>query len=115
MNQAKWIQAKKLALARDGHCIRCLGEPEVCHHRIPRGMGGRSDPEINYGLANIICLCNPCHLWVHENPEDAYSTGFLLHWWDDPEAVPLTVKPGSFFVKLTKNGDLEITKPLLLF
>ena len=29
MNQAKWIQAKKLALARDGHCIRCLGEPEV--------------------------------------------------------------------------------------
>ena len=41
--------------------------------------------------------------------------GFPAPLVDDPEAVPLTVKPGSFFVKLTKNGDLEITKPLLLF
>ena len=90
MDQARWIAAKKLALARDGHCVRCLGEAEAVHHRVPRGMGGRSDPEINYGLANLVCLCNSCHQWAHSKPAEAYESGFLLHWWDDPEAFPLT-------------------------
>ena len=90
MDQARWIAAKKLALARDGHCVRCLGEAEAVHHRVPRGMGGRSDPEINYGLANLVCLCNSCHEWAHSKPAEAYESGFLLRWWDDPEAFPLT-------------------------
>lgn len=92
MDQAKWVQAKQLTLERDGHCVRCGGEAEVVHHRIPRGMGGRSDEKVNYGLANLVCLCNPCHRWIHENPGEAYPTGLLLHWWDDPESFPLTVK-----------------------
>ena len=36
---------------------------------------GAGNPEINYGLANIICLCNPCHLWVHENPSWLMNPG----------------------------------------
>jgi hypothetical protein len=114
MERDRWIRAKRLVLARDGHCLRCLGEAEVVHHRIPRGMGG-AGPEVSYGLANLVCLCNPCHNWCHENPAEAYDLGFLLHQWDDPEDVPLTVKPGTRWVLLTNRGEMNITQQLALF
>lgn len=101
------MDQEKLALARDGDkCCRCLGEAAVCHRRIPG---------TDCGLANIICLCKPCHQWVHENPADAYGTGFLLHYWENPESIPLMVKPGSCWVTLTNSGDMKVTQQLTLF
>jgi len=78
-------------------------------------MGGSSDDERNYGLANLVSLCEECHTWAHMSPEEAYGTGFLLHWWDDPGKFPLTVKPGSFHVLLTAEGDMVQLNPVVLF
>lgn len=78
-------------------------------------MGGSGDDEINYGLANLVSVCRQCHQEIHENPAESYENGFLIQWWMRPEKVPLVVKPGTFYAILTKQGDLEITKPLMLF
>lgn len=116
MNKDTWIKAKKIVAARDGgKCLKCLGEATDIHHRIPRGMGGTSDPERNYGLANLVSLCRECHAWAHDDPQEAYRTGFLLHSWDDPAKFPLEIRPGSFHVLLTREGDMTQLSPLTLF
>ena len=116
MDQARWEKAKKLVQARDGgKCLRCLGEADEVHHRIVRGMAGSGDPDVNYGLANLISLCRQCHDEVHASPEESYLSGFLVHSWMSPERTPLMVRPGTFYAMLTKEGDIEITRPVVLF
>lgn len=109
-----WEGARKLALARDGgKCLRCLGEAADVHHRRVKGMGGTSDDYIKYGLANLVSLCRECHSWVHNNPSDAYSSGFLVHGWDDPAEIPIALK--VIVIKLTPEGDMEVQDELSLF
>lgn len=52
-------------------------------------MGGTSDAERNYGLANLVSLCRTCHNHVHANPAESYEEGWLVHSWSDPADVPL--------------------------
>ena len=109
MNQARWSKAKLLVRARDGDkCLKCLGLADEVHHRIVRGMGGSGDDEINYGLANLVSVCRQCHQEIHENPSESYETGFLLHSWKNPADAWLVVKPGSFLVKLSSSGEIEV-------
>lgn len=90
----KWTAAKKSVACRDeDKCQRCSRPASDIHHRKPRGMGGSSDPDRNYGLANLISLCHECHWWVHAHPAEAYRLGWLVHSYDDPERVSV-ITPG---------------------
>ena len=116
MNQAAWNKAKKLVEARDGGlCLRCMAEAVDVHHRIVRGMGGTGDPEVNYGLANLISLCRQCHDHVHANPEESYEQGYLVHSWMRAHLVPVTIKPGTFWVNLTPDGEINVINQMVLF
>lgn len=102
-----WAQAKRIVAARDGCCVRCLGELQNVHHRRVRGMGGTSDPTIGVGLANLIGLCNACHSWVHAHPTSSYSMGYLVKMGVDPASVPVVAKPGSCVLWLREDGTVE--------
>jgi 5-methylcytosine-specific restriction endonuclease McrA len=79
---------RKQALLRDEYrCQRCLRDATDVHHRRVKGMGGTSDEEINFGLANLISVCRECHSYIHLNPAESYELGWLVHSWEDPEDV----------------------------
>lgn len=86
----KWETARKAALARDEErCRRCLRSATDVHHRKPKGIGGTSDEERAFGLANLVSLCRECHNRVHANPEESYREGWLVHSWQDPGDIPV--------------------------
>ena len=106
MKHSEWDKAKRVVYARDGgKCLRCLQEATDVHHRKPRGMGGSSDPELNYGLANLVSLCRHCHDRVHANPGESYELGWLVRSGLDPLEVPILVS-ATFTVWLTRDGDI---------
>jgi hypothetical protein len=41
------------------------------HHWWPVGQGGP------YRGGQMICLCRPCHDWIHQNPKPAREEGWL--------------------------------------
>jgi 5-methylcytosine-specific restriction enzyme A len=111
-----WESVRKVVLARDSNlCLWCLEPAEHVHHRKPKGIGGTSRPEVQWGLANLVSVCADHHRWIHEHPAEGYLSGFLVHSWDNPEDVPLLVKPGSVFLKLGSDGSLERSGSGLLF
>jgi hypothetical protein len=68
----------------------CVGAASAVHHRIPRGMGGshgaarvRADR-----LSSVVATCDPCHAWVHANPEKAELNGWILPRGSDSSAEP---------------------------
>lgn len=71
-------------IARDQYCqasayglsFSCSGGPEV-HHRMPRGMGGTTNPAI-HDLDNLVLLCQGHHQWVESNRAMAYDLGLLV-------------------------------------
>lgn len=90
MSRLNWKTAREACFTRDeGMCRRCSRPATDCHHRKVKGMGGTSDNERNFGLANLISLCRDCHNHVHANPAESYEKGWLVHSWDDPADVPL--------------------------
>jgi 5-methylcytosine-specific restriction endonuclease McrA len=112
----QWSKARKLVLARDCEkCLRCLGEATDVHHRKPKGMGGTSDPEVAFGLANLVSLCRECHNGIHGAPAQSYLSGYLVHSWDDPASTPLLVKPGSVYMWLRPDGSFERCGEIVLF
>ena len=83
-----WEKARKQALERDeGVCRRCLRPAEHVHHRVLKGMGGTSDPEIAFGLANLVSLCSECHADIHAHPQKSYEEGWIVHSWQDPALI----------------------------
>lgn len=107
MDQAKWIAAKKLVNERDGGlCVVCQREAEAVHHRQPRGQGGSSDPDRNYGLANLISLCAFHHAEVHAYPQSAYKSGLLVHSWDNPVDCPLVLANETVVIYLAADGNI---------
>jgi hypothetical protein len=116
MTDPAWERARRLVLARDGNlCLYCLGPAEHVHHRKLKALGGTSRPEVQYGLDNLVSICFVHHRYVHEHPAESYLTGFLVHNWDNPEDIPLLVKPGSVFLKLGADGSMERSGNGLLF
>jgi hypothetical protein len=103
-----WQAARKTALARDeGKCRMCSQPATDVHHRQVKGMGGTSNPDTKYGMANLVSTCRECHTWIHGHPRVAYATGFLVHSGENPEEIFLS--PGNMIkVRLTTDGDAEI-------
>lgn len=69
-----WI----LAVREKGNwtCKRCGIYDKHCHthHLEPRSRA----PSRKHDLTNGICLCGPCHYWVHHNPKKACEAGLLI-------------------------------------
>lgn len=72
------------------------------HHRVPKGMGGRSHPE-RHSPANLLFLCHDCHRHVTENPRTAYGFGRLVHRWLNPANQNVMVW-GHGWVRLDAYG-----------
>ena len=107
---SRWESARRITLIRDGYkCLLCFEEATDVHHRRAKGMGGTSDPDVKYGLANLISLCRFHHSWVHGHVKESRQTGLIVPSWENPEDVPLTIKPGLFCAVLTKDGDMKVT------
>lgn len=93
-----WETVRKVVLARDWCCVRCLGEPSDVHHRMVKGMGGTGDERRGFGPENLVALCRRCHDYVHAHPEESYTLGFLVHSWANPAEIPVTLKGGEKLV-----------------
>lgn len=77
--QRYYSEQRDLAFARAGwRCERCgSGTGLITHHKRPRGMGGGERSMHN--VENLVVLCDQeCHRWVHANPEQARSEGWLI-------------------------------------
>ena len=79
---------RQLVLERDGYrCVSCRssiyghGQGFSIHHRMPRGMGGTRNPEVNLP-ANLLLLCGSgttgCHGWLESHREKAKEWGYLI-------------------------------------
>ena len=108
VNKDTWTRAKHLASERDhGECLVCGGEAADIHHRMPKGMGGTSDPDRNYGLANLVSLCRFHHDEVHANPAESYDRGLLVHSHDDPASCPIMLANDTVVIYLKADGNVE--------
>ncbi|GAB2859260.1 hypothetical protein GCM10022221_68540 [Actinocorallia aurea] len=107
---------RALVLARDGHaCVVCgldiTRRPHNIHHRLPRGMGGSSDPAIN-SPANLITVCGSgttgCHGEIERNREWAQDHGWIVPRGMSPAASPIVLFgcPGRFL--LLSDGGIEL-------
>lgn len=116
IDQAKWVASKKLVNERDGGlCVRCGSEATDIHHRTPRGMGGSSDEETNYGLAGLVSLCRSCHDWVHANPAESYDNGLLLHSWETPARQPVSLVNDTLLLYFGNDGTVRKVQQQALF
>lgn len=99
-----WRETKVDVIARDeGRCIRCgSAESLDVHHRLPRGGGGTSRPEISFGMANLITLCRSCHNFVESYRTTALAAGLLVSRQGSPELVP--VRRHGVLVRLSSSG-----------
>ncbi|WP_300680716.1 hypothetical protein [Nocardioides sp.] len=96
----------------EGRCERCATRvlslddqartwpvyPYSIHHRIPRGMGGTSRPELNQP-GNLVLLCGTgvdgCHGWIESHRHAAAEAGWLLPTSTaDPTTVPVVLWHG---------------------
>lgn len=94
---------RQLVLDRaENLCERCGKAGEQIHHRLPRGAGGTSDPEIN-SPSNLIVLCSTCHAWIESNRSASYDLGLLVRRGQNPADVPVFLFGET--VLLTPEGD----------
>jgi len=108
VDQGKWIKVKHIVNDRDqGRCVKCHADATDIHHRVQRGMGGTSDPETNYGLANLVSLCRSCHDHVHANPAESAENGFLVKSWENPRDCPLVLADGTLVIYLGNDGTVR--------
>lgn len=114
-----WNETKSDVLDRDGHlCLLCgYCEAIDVHHRMPRGSGGSSRPEIAFGMANLMSLCRSCHAVIEgqsvEHPQlgrvrgsraESERKGWLISRLspDAPDEVPVWTAVG--WVQLSDSG-----------
>ncbi len=103
----RWDRVRRSILERDGGiCVRCHCEACDVHHRKPKGMGGTSDEEVAYGMANLISLCRECHSRIHAHPAQSYRDGFLVQSWDNPELIKIVSSLGA--LKISSDGSFEL-------
>ncbi len=66
-----------------GRCVpqvspHCAGRAHQVHHKLTEQHGGTSaagdDP-----IGNLVCVCAPCHQWIHTgHPDRAKKLGWLI-------------------------------------
>lgn len=105
-----WDQVLHLLACRSGQRCEICGRPltrdeATIHHRLPRGMGGTSDPGV-HDLARLMLLCGGrlggvrgCHGITERHRTWAYRNGYLIHRAPgtaapDPATVPVVLRSG---------------------
>ena len=56
-------------------CQRCGRYDQYIHTHHVATRSQR--PDLKHDVSNGVCLCSPCHQWVHRNPASAEKQGFL--------------------------------------
>lgn len=107
------VDTRKLVHARSGmECERCgrslMWEPSEIHHRLPRGMGGSSNPVINL-TSNLVHLCRPCHSWAESNRDDARRDGLLVPFGWNPADVAVRIRGENRL--LNNEGGYDTVPP----
>jgi 5-methylcytosine-specific restriction enzyme A len=92
-------------------CERCgaYARGGAVHHRRPRGAGGTRRPETNLP-ANLMCLCEPCHLTIESRRDMARACGWLVRQTQDPKCVPVLTVHGWVFLD-DEGGYLPVEVP----
>ena len=117
-------KVRALVLARDGYrCCGCgisvTGRPYSLQHRVARGMGGTSRPDVNSPV-NLLVLCGlsstpgSCHLACEQRDPVMHERGLWLRSTEDPALVPvmITSEHGSgMTVWLTPGGGHAFGPP----
>jgi hypothetical protein len=68
-SSAQWTVVARDVLERDGHkCLRCSAGRKLVFHHVRPWAG---NPEHRLNPANIVTLCQKCHLWVHSRANAA--------------------------------------------
>jgi 5-methylcytosine-specific restriction protein A len=80
---------------------------EERHHRLPRRMGGSSNPLVNQA-SNVIGLCAGHHGWVESNREAAMVFGLILPAGSDPRLVPVVLRHHTGAVLLDDEGGWRV-------
>jgi hypothetical protein len=84
------------------------------HHRIPRGMGGTWDEDINLP-SNLLLVCGSgtsgCHGMVEANREVSHRAGWLVKRDPNPSQVPVLIERGLTWVYLTDDGFYRAATP----
>lgn len=78
LTEAKLVvraRSKGACEARTPACVDTGPRPGAVdvHHRAGRGFDGCHAPEL------LLDCCDPCHDFIHANPEVAYARGWMLH------------------------------------
>ena len=94
---------RRLVLARDRYACVCCGrsvldQPYSLQHRVARGVGGTSDPAINYP-ENLLTMLGTgttgCHGRVESRSDpDDRKNGYWLHRGESPLLIPVRVFSG---------------------
>lgn len=74
--EARWQQARRVVLARDGRrCAECGGTDSLhVHHLVPRALGGPDEP------SNLIVLCEGCHAARHTALQGSLGARAMRRW-----------------------------------
>ena len=92
-----------------GMCLRCQEKPgSQIHHRLPRGMGGTSDPKIN-DPENLVWICYDCHALIERHREVSYQTGWLVRRAANP-AEQYLITPDHRMIVLLPDGGMEVNE-----
>lgn len=105
-------RVRRAVFEREGfRCFRCGKDSGrfSLHHRLPRRMGGSSDPRVA-AISNLILVCGSgvelCHGWIESHRIAATTAGLLLPADAMPELEPLLLR-GCRKVLLTPDGRYE--------
>lgn len=99
-----------LAHRSEGLCEfwQCLNDAHHTHHRLPRRMGGSSNPDINLA-ANLVRLCPGCHDRTESRRTEALEIGMLLRAGAVPLRAPVLLRHGT--VLLDNAGGWRSINP----
>ena len=77
-----------------------------CHHRLIKGMGGRS---VDHRPENGVLLCRDCHRKAHADRTWAERYGLIVPQGQSPETVPVIVKFGPVdYRRYGLDGDSRV-------
>ena len=117
-----WRAIVHMLACRSGHCCEICGcrlgpgNEGTVHHRLPRGMGGTSDPDV-HDLPRLMLLCGGrlggvqgCHGIVERHRAWAYRNGYLIPHGAgvevaDPASVPVVRRSGRRVLLTPYNYD----------
>lgn len=97
---------REIAWVRDLYrCVICGEKVDDGHHRVPKGMGGRSNDEDRHRPDRVVSVCRKHHVpAIHAYPELASTLGYFVlkgeNAWEKPIWYP---KEGCWFT-LTEGG-----------